>query len=204
MQRRRVAGGRKGVWRVTPRSPEAIRSRLKHAHSQSLLVKFERRFEPGTFEGYVLDVGPHFFLLAVVREDMRFNGFSCLRIADVRRLQAPAKYAEFAEAALRKRGEYLAEKPNIDLGNISNLLRSANLLFPLITIHRERIDPDVCHIGRVASLKNGTLSLLEIGPDAAWDTELSPHKLREITRVDFGGGYEEALSLVGGAPKPSL
>jgi hypothetical protein len=27
------------------------------------------------------------------------------------------------------------------------------------------------------------------------------YKLAEITRVDFGGGYEEALALVGGAAK---
>ena len=185
---------------MTPRSSDAVGSRLIHARGQSVFVKFERPFEPGTFEGYVLDVGPQFFLLAVVREDMRFDGFSCLRIADVRRLQAPAKYAAFAEAALRKRGEYLAEKPTIDLSNISNLLRSADVLFPLITIHRERVDPDVCHIGRVATINNSTVSLLEIGPDAAWDSELCSYKLREITRVDFGGGYEEALHLVGGHP----
>ena len=186
---------------MTPRSSNSIRSRLIDAHSQSLVVKFERPFEPGTFEGYVLDVGPQFFLLAVVREDMRFNGFTCLRIADVRRLQVPAKYAAFAEAALRKRGEYLAEKPNIDLSNSCNLLRSADVLFPLITIHRERVDSDVCHIGRVSGINNNTVSLLEIGPDAAWDKELCSYSLREITRVDFGGGYEEALHLVGGHPK---
>ncbi|HEY7402677.1 MAG TPA: hypothetical protein VIB39_04100 [Candidatus Angelobacter sp.] len=165
-----------------------------------MFVKFYRPFEPGSFEGYVLDVGPQFFLLAVVNDEFWFNGFACLRIADVRRLQAPAKYAAFAEAVLNKRGEWLAEKPKIDLSNISNLLRTANDAFPLITIHRERIDADVCHIGRVATINNSTVFLLEIGPDAVWDRELCSYRLREITRVDFGGGYEEALHLVGGLP----
>jgi len=36
-----------------------------------------------------------------------------------------------------------------------------------------------------------------------WDKEPTKHLLSEITRVDFGGGYEEALHLVGG-PAPSL
>lgn len=186
---------------MTPRSSEAVRPRLIEAQGEALLVKFARPFEPGTFEGYVLDVGPQFFLLLVVREDMRFNGFSCLRIADVRRLQSPAKYSAFAEAALRKRGEHLAEKPDIDLSDVSNLLRTANAAFPMVTIHRERVDPEVCHIGRVASINNGTVSLLEIGADAVWETELTPYRLREITRIDFGGGYEEALHLVGGSPR---
>lgn len=186
---------------MTPRTSDAVRSRLVQAHRQKVFVTFVRPFEPGRSEGYVLDVGPQFFLLAVVKEDMRFNGFSCLRIADVRRLLAPAKYAAFAEAALKKRGERFPEKPKVDLGNISNLLRTANDGFSLITIHRERVDPDVCNIGRVATIDNSTVSLLEIGPDAAWDRELCSYRLREITRVDFGGGYEEALHLVGGPPK---
>jgi hypothetical protein len=45
------------------------------------------------------------------------------------------------------------------------------------------------------------VSLLEIGPDAAWDNESETYRLSEITRVDFGGDYEEALHLVGGSPK---
>jgi hypothetical protein len=45
------------------------------------------------------------------------------------------------------------------------------------------------------------VSLLEIGPDAVWDKEPSEIRLGEITRIEFGGGYEEALHLVGGRPK---
>lgn len=44
------------------------------------------------------------------------------------------------------------------------------------------------------------MSLLEIGPDALWDDEPETYRLSEITRVDFGGAYEEALHLVGGFP----
>ncbi|HEX7424334.1 MAG TPA: hypothetical protein VF311_10690 [Terriglobales bacterium] len=36
------------------------------------------------------------------------------------------------------------------------------------------------------------------GPDACWDDKPETYRLREITRVDFGGDYEEALRLVGG------
>jgi len=44
------------------------------------------------------------------------------------------------------------------------------------------------------------LSLQEIGPDAVWDEASTQYTLKQITRVDFGGDYEDALHLVGGSP----
>jgi hypothetical protein len=76
------------------------------------------------------------------------------------------------------------------------LLRSASFAFPLVTIHRESADPDVCHIGRVVSVTDKALTLHEVTPGATWDDGMSVYKLREITRVDVGGGYEEALARV--------
>ena len=72
--------------------------------------------------------------------------------------------------------------------------------FPLVAIHRERVNPDVCWIGRVTGVDRGRVSLLKIDPDASWDAEPKEYRLNEITRVNFGGDYENALHLVGGEP----
>jgi hypothetical protein len=175
-------------------------SQLMRARRNRLLVKFATRFDEGSVHGYVLDVGPRFFLLAQVNDEMRFNGFQCFRLADVRELQIPARYASFAEAALKKRGERMPKNPPVRVASLPELLLTANESFPLVTIHREHADPDVCHIGRVVELAKGRVTLLEIGPDARWDSEPLQYALSEITRVDFGSGYEEALHLVGGDP----
>jgi hypothetical protein len=60
----------------------------------------------------------------------------------------------------------------------------------------------VCEIGRVMGVEKGHVSLLEIGADATWYATPSRYRLRDITRVDLGGDYEEALQLVGGGPPP--
>ena len=80
-----------------------------------------------------------------------------------------------------------------------DLLLSANLIFPLVTIHRERVDPDICEIGRVVWADKRYLSLREIDPHAKWEQQRQ-YRLSEITRVDFGGAYEEALHFIGGEP----
>jgi hypothetical protein len=52
----------------------------------------------------------------------------------------------------------------------------------------------------VLGVNRGRVSMLEICPDAMWDETPSEHRLNEITGVNFGGDYEDALHLVGGRP----
>jgi hypothetical protein len=178
-------------------------AQLTEAMHKKALVKFWSPFEPGSTHGYVLDIGPRFFLLGLVGDNIRFNGFQCLRLSDVRRLRVPDPYAKFIIAALSKRGEIIQRKPRINLKSLPELLESANRLYPIATIHREKVDPDSCKIGRLLGIGKSHVYLLEIGPDAIWEEEPTEIALREITRVDFGGGYEDALYIVGGNPPPT-
>jgi hypothetical protein len=177
----------------------ARRERLALA-GKKVLVQFTRSVEEGSVAGYVLAIGPQFFLLALVDENIRFNGFQCLRLQDVRNLQVPAKYAMFAEEALKLRGEKRPRIPAVIVDSVQELLRTANRAFPVVTIHREMVAPDICHIGRVVAISDAEVSLLEINPDASWDDEAVKYRTKEITRIDFGGEYEGALILVGGLP----
>jgi hypothetical protein len=162
-------------------------------------VRFTRRFEQGSVRGYVLDVGPRFFLLASQGDEIRFDGFSCFRLGDVNGLR-PDPYAAFAEAALKRLRVPMPKKPKVSVVSIGELLLSASKAFPLLTIHRETVDPDVCWIGKIKEVQRGQVSLLEIGPDAKWDREPTAYRMNEITSVEFGGEYERALHLVGGNP----
>ena len=43
--------------------------------------------------------------------------------------------------------------------------------------------------------------MLEIDPSAQWETEPTYYRLKEITRIDLPGPYENALLAVGGYPE---
>jgi len=182
--------------------PSKKKLRLAEAFCNKLLVKFWNPYDQGSTQGYVLDIGPRFFLLGLIDGNIMFNGFQCLLISDVRRLKVPDPFAALIVAALSKRKQSIDCKPDIDLDSLPGLLKSANRLFPLVTIHREKVRPDTCVIGKILDISKGDLLLLEIGPDAVWDEEPSKLRLSDITRVDFGSSYEEALHLVGGEPTP--
>ena len=136
-----------------------------------VLIKFTRPFEKGSVTGYVLDVGPEFLLLAIVSDEIRFDGFGCFRVQDVRRLKFLRKSAKFPVEALKKRGLQTPKKPKVDLSNVTTLLETAGHAYPVVTIFRERVNPDVCYIGHVVKVGKKRVSLLEIGPDAEWDQE---------------------------------
>ena len=171
--------------------------RLSDALNHRKLVRFSSPYETGRVDGYVLDIGQRILMVALLSDEIHFNGFECFRISDVRNLQIPGPHADFMERALKIRGDRFPRKPRVSLTSFGELLISANRVFPLITIHREKVVPETCHIGRVVEVAGGRVSLLEIDPDAIWDAVPTTYWLREITRVSFGGDYEDALHRVG-------
>jgi len=174
--------------------------KLTDAMQSKTVVRFVSRYEEARIEGYVLDVGPKFFLMAIVDERISFNGFQCMRFSDVTRLEVPASNSDFIVAALMKRGESIESKPQIDLTSAATILDSASRIVPLVTIHTQKSQPDRCWIGRTLGATGTHEALLEIGPDAVWETIPTMKAFKPITRIDFLGGYEEALYLVGGEP----
>jgi hypothetical protein len=177
-----------------------IAAQLHEAQIKKLIIRFARPFEGGTFTGYVLDVGAKFFLFAVLNDGLQFEQYTCLRTTDVRSLESPAKREPFYKATRRLRKDKITAKIKVNLTSPATILRT---LHPsVVTVHREMISPGTCTIGRITNDNNVNFEMLEIDPDAKWDSEPSYYRLNQITRVDLPGPYEKALLLVGGdAPK---
>ncbi len=181
-----------------------MKAELETAAAESWVVKIERGgFESEGEIGYVVTVGPELLLLLIISTEIRFNGFALLRIDDITKLDAPHEHCEFVEAALRLRQETVEEAPVVSVEDMGTALRAISTLSPTVAIHREAIDSSVCHIGKIVRADQEQVHLLEIDPDAEWEEEPTLYAIGEITRVDFGGGYEEALALVGG-PGPEI
>jgi len=163
------------------------------------LVRFGRRFESSDLHGYVLSVGPKFFLLQLIDDRITYDGFECLRISDVRRFR-PDPHAAFIESALRLRSPERPAAPNIDLQSIGAIVDSGSKLFPLVTIHCELDYPDECYIGRLTAIDRRAVTILPIDTNAKWEESVETYALARITRVGFDAHYENALHLVGGRP----
>ena len=160
-----------------------------------MIVRLERKaLERGHVTGRIVGRSRKLVAVAVVSDAIRANGYNVFRRADISKLTAPDPYADFVAEALRLRGDAW-RRVTLDLTSWPRLVGSACRRFPLITVHTEAQDPDVCYIGRPVSMTAKALTLRTIGPDAVWD-DARTLAWREITRVDLGGAYEDALAAV--------
>jgi hypothetical protein len=62
-----------------------------------------------------------------------------------------------------------------------------------VTIHPKEQYAGTCCIGREARFSDGRVEFRAIDPEAGWIDDDEGYELAGITRVDFGGQYEEAL-----------
>jgi hypothetical protein len=70
--------------------------------------------------------------------------------------------------------------------------RPGNWAFPLVTIHREEVEPQGVLDRPRTRREHGGVSLLEIGPDPIWEDTPQEYRIKEIARLNFGGDYENA------------
>ncbi len=154
--------------------------------------------EDGWADGYLVGMGPEFFAIHLLDKGIRLDGFNCMRYADVSSVDVPSPYSAFHDRVLALRGQEPAPSLPVDLSSVSALIRTAGAVYPVVTLHLESQDPHCCYIGKVLSVDDEMVSMRSIDPGGAWEDGHAAYSLSEITRVDFGSAYEEALVLHGG------
>jgi hypothetical protein len=162
------------------------------------LVKLSRKpLDQSDIYGFVLAYSETLTLLNVLEtRTFTLNGYAVIRNEDISLYAVydrPDYY--FDSRVLKLKGIKPAPQPDIIVASFPDLLASIDEQYPLITIHREEINDEVCFIGRLAGMTPKTFTLFEIDDSAEWD-RLHRYRFEDITRVDFGGGYEEALALI--------
>lgn len=162
------------------------------------LVKFSRKpLDESDLYGFVLACGETLTLLHILETSTyTLNGYSVIRNDDVGLYSIydrPDYY--FDSRVLRIKGVKPQSQPEIDISSLPALLTSVNKQYPLLTIHREEMNNEECFIGRLVGMTPKTFTLFEIDSCAEWERE-HRYRFEDVTRVDFGGGYEEALSMV--------
>ena len=170
------------------------RHKLKH------LVEMKRGpKELGRVTGFVVDFSDSLILLHRLEWDtFRLNGYTVIREAEVSHYRFFDKAAYWQFRAVRLYRLAPRHPADISIASLVELLTSIASHFPLVTIHPERTKPDVCYIGSVSSVTERAVMIEDLNCSAEW-TGPRRLKLADITKIDFGGGYEEALART--APK---
>jgi hypothetical protein len=184
----------------------AIRDLLRDAQESQDLVWVKRAGRGwDRREGYVLQIGPKWMLMATPDDRVRPDGYSLLRIKDVASVSRGKTHDRLFRRYLEMHGNWPPQLPPsaVDLTGLPAAIGSLGAQFPLVSVFTEQTRPDECYIGTVTKVTDRAVHMLDITTQGEWETTLTRRKLSTITRVDVGGGYERALAEVGGAP-PSM
>ena len=149
--------------------------------------------------GFIVGFSDELILFHVLGTDtFGLNGYSAIRTADVKDYRDFNKDEFWQNRATRHFKLSPVRPAGILLTSVPELLASLSKQYPLITIHPERTKPGICYIGPLLSMTEATFTIDDLDCNAEWT---GPRRLKftDVTRVDFGGGYEEALAAT--APK---
>jgi len=164
------------------------------------LCEVKRRIKDvGTTMGFIVGSSDSLVLIHTLGSDtFRFNGYTVLRDDDIRGLRFFTKAAYWQFRAVRHFRLKPTPPAGISVASWPELLKSIAQHYPLMSFHPEKTKPDVCYIGPLLSITERTVTIDDLNSNGEWS---GPRRIRlsDVTRVDFGGGYEEALAAT--APK---
>lgn len=157
------------------------------------LIEFDRKpIDPNLMTGFALGWNTALTLIQLIEhETFRLNGYAIFRNLDVRRWR-PVKSNDFLARAARVHRLRPSRPAAVRIDSLKVAIVSSGTVFPLITIHRERIKRGACHVGKMLRSSQRALTVLSINPQADWEKE-ETYLFKDITLVQFGGVYERLL-----------
>jgi len=158
------------------------------------LLEFDRRpVDQDSLVGFAVAWNAELTLTQPLeKEQFLLNGYTIFRNVDVKRWRPIPKDDFLAKAAVLQKLQP-CRPGKVSISSVRHALDSAGKIFPLVTVHTERVNRRVCYVGRVLRTSQRTLILSSISPQAEWDEEES-YLLKDITLIDFGGTYEQLLA----------
>jgi hypothetical protein len=179
---------------------------LSEAQQLGSLVRIGRhRLEPRTAYslGYVVMVSERLVLLNKVSDRIDLDGFEILRARDITSVATEFTGKEFYSRALELKTDVPQKPGSVDLSDFRTAIGAVAEFAPLIVVNREEQEPNEVMIGRPQELRKTAFKLHLINPAAEWTEDLVVVKYTGITKLEFGGEYENTLALVANANSAS-
>lgn len=174
-----------------------MRDQLLQAQASACIICLYRDpIDTGRELGQILAVGDEWFLMRIIDDAIRYEGFGLMRVQDVSQIDQPHRFADFVQRALELREAQAPAAPAVQLDTTKSALHSACQAARLVSIHWEGINPDECAVGRLESEDGDEFCFREVSPSARWNRDSAVYEYSELTRIDLLRGYEEALAEV--------
>ena len=180
---------------------QKVVGRLRDALTTQKQVVLLARHDPEfRIEGFVVQLGEKWVLIARTRDGGHFNGHSLVRIRSVLRVYGGRSFeAVFARTLPNWPPQPLEHANTVDLDTTKGMLETAvpaDKMVGLEFSHR----PGAMNIGRITGIASRRVVLQEVDPAAQWSAETSTWRISRIVALTMGYEYQRALASVAGTP----
>lgn len=123
------------------------------------------------------------------------NGYAVIRTEDIEKYRIYTEENFWFVPAARNRK--IAPRPlrGMRCESLESTMESVQKRYPLMAIELELAQPDKRYVGVLEGMTDDFISIKGATPGGTWGKKCKLRK-SDITRIDFGGGYETALSSV--------
>jgi hypothetical protein len=185
--------------KLTNKSNSSIIARnIRSSLLEKCVIRIHRRgldYVGAHTDGIVVAQSTRLLLLNIMDPAIILDGYAIIFLSDITDASVCYDNAEFINMALRLRHQKPFCPKDFRLENLNDAIISASTHAPLITLRRERMHRDSCWIGRVQSIGDKLLTIKSISPAAKFEED-EVYRLCDLTKVEFGGRYEDALHSV--------
>ena len=165
---------------------------LSQAQSEGHLVDLKREGIGCPIRGFVSSHSADLVLVSVVSDECEFNGAIVVRREDISFLRWNDEVLKAWTKVLQESPTSPAPLKHVDLASTETVVNSLAGREPVITFHRDIVNDDVCHIGTNVVVEGECVIADEISVEGTIDGRFAL-RIGDVTRIDFGGGYEKAL-----------
>jgi hypothetical protein len=146
--------------------------------------------------GVVVHLSEGWVVLAELREGVLRDGYMAFRTSSIKRARVFDTFIGF----IRENNPWPPNSPVVtaDLRNPEQLIRAAVKAAGVVSLHREDKYPEQLLMGVPVRWSRKRLWLFTIDEHGRWESFLDRFRLRNITRIGFGGTYERAVSSTAG------
>lgn len=187
-----------------PESRNAVVDLLKMAACTESPVRVERDHEwwAADVNGFVVKVGKRWVVIQELTDVVYFDGFQVVWIEDITDVEEDREggYIERAATALGR------PEPDFDVPEdaiTADVLRTAADYSTLVSVFFERMDDSPLLVGHIASIEEKKFDIQLINPRGVWVDEPTTWWCKDVTRIEVGDRYADALKRFG-EKRPSL
>lgn len=174
--------------------PSKIRRRLDLSLSSRRIATVVRdKFEIDMTDGFVIAVTDHWVVLHALDDGVYLDDIVMLRLQDVSGVLFRDDNAYHHRAVAGMSDAIAAFGFDAGVG-AADLLKAVSPEGDILAIHLETLKGEPLVIGRVIRLRRKSFELHYVGRDGVWAKDAERWRYRDITRIEFGGRYLQALN----------